>query len=80
MTSFCPFPASLSLSDPFSDTFSLPQELKRHNAQAVVRVCEPSYKTDLLEKEGITVTDLVYDDGTYPPAQARPLTADALIQ
>lgn len=45
------------------------EELKRHNAQAVVRVCEPSYKTDLLESEGISVTDLVYDDGTYPPAQ-----------
>ena len=47
-----------------------PQELKRHNAQSVVRVCEPSYKTDLLEKEGIAVTDLVFDDGTFPPAQA----------
>lgn len=45
------------------------EELKRHNAQSVVRVCEPSYKTDLLEQEGIAVTDLVYDDGTYPPAQ-----------
>ncbi|KAF0291129.1 Protein tyrosine phosphatase type IVA 1 [Amphibalanus amphitrite] len=45
-------------------------ELKRHNAQAVVRVCEPSYKTDLLEKEGITVTDLEFDDGSFPPAEA----------
>ncbi|XP_037081670.1 protein tyrosine phosphatase type IVA 1-like [Pollicipes pollicipes] len=45
------------------------EELKRHNARSVVRVCEPSYKTDLLEQEGIPVTDLVFDDGHYPPAQ-----------
>lgn len=45
------------------------EELKRHKAQAVVRVCEPSYQTDLLEQEGIHVTDLVFDDGTYPPAK-----------
>lgn len=31
------------------------QELKKHQANDVVRVCEPSYKTDLLEKEKITV-------------------------
>ncbi|KAF0299279.1 Protein tyrosine phosphatase type IVA 1 [Amphibalanus amphitrite] len=43
------------------------EELKRHNARSVVRVCEPTYKTDLLEQEGISVTDLVYDDGTFPP-------------
>lgn len=43
------------------------EELKRHNAGAVVRVCEPTYKTDLLEKEKISVTDLVFDDGTFPP-------------
>ena len=36
-------------------------------------MCEPSYKTDLLEKEGIAVTDLVFDDGTFPPAQASQL-------
>ena len=33
----------------------------------MVRVCEPTYKTDLLEQEGIPVTDLVFDDGTFPP-------------
>lgn len=43
------------------------EELKRHNARSVVRVCEPTYKTDLLEQEGIPVTDLVFDDGTFPP-------------
>jgi len=43
------------------------EELKRHNAAAVVRVCEPTYKTDLLEQEGIAVINLVFDDGTSPP-------------
>lgn len=44
------------------------EELKRHNARAVVRCCEPTYKTDLLERDSISVTDLVFDDGTFPPA------------
>ncbi|KRT81004.1 hypothetical protein AMK59_5641 [Oryctes borbonicus] len=43
------------------------QELKRHSVTAVVRVCAPSYQTVELQKEGITVYDLEYDDGTYPP-------------
>lgn len=42
-------------------------ELKKHRVTAVVRVCEPSYKTDELESEGITVFDLEYEDGTFPP-------------
>lgn len=43
------------------------QELKKNNVSTVVRVCEPSYKTDELESQGITVRDLAYDDGTPPP-------------
>lgn len=43
------------------------EELKRCNAAAVVRVCEPTYETDMLENEGITVTDLRFDDGSFPP-------------
>lgn len=43
------------------------EELKKHNAKDVVRVCEPTYKTDLLQKEGIRVLDWPFDDGT-PPA------------
>lgn len=43
------------------------QELKKNNVGTVVRVCEPSYKTDELESQGITVRDLAYDDGTPPP-------------
>ncbi|XP_055305647.1 PRL-1 phosphatase [Sitodiplosis mosellana] len=42
-------------------------ELKKNNVSTVVRVCEPSYKTDELESQGITVRDLAYDDGTPPP-------------
>nr|CAI5848001.1 unnamed protein product [Callosobruchus analis] len=43
------------------------QELKKHNVTCVVRVCEPSYKTDELTKDNIEVHDLGYDDGTFPP-------------
>lgn len=32
-----------------------------------MRVCEPSYKTDELNSQGISVRDLAYDDGTPPP-------------
>ncbi|KAK7580135.1 hypothetical protein V9T40_000764 [Parthenolecanium corni] len=42
-------------------------ELKKHNVQMVVRVCEPTYSVDELKKENIDVTDLAYDDGTSPP-------------
>lgn len=45
------------------------QELKKHNVKDVVRVCEPTYKVEELKTEGITVTDLAYDDGTSPPAE-----------
>ena len=31
------------------------QELRRHNVKDVVRVCEPSYSTNRLGQEGITV-------------------------
>lgn len=33
----------------------------------MVRVCEPSYKVDELNNEGIQVFDLMYEDGTFPP-------------
>lgn len=42
-------------------------ELKKHRVTAVVRVCEPSYNTDELEKESISFLDLEYEDGTFPP-------------
>lgn len=43
------------------------QELQKHNVSTVVRVCEPSYKKDVLEGAGIEVRDLAYEDGTFPP-------------
>lgn len=42
-------------------------ELKKHNVSTVVRVCEPSYKLDELTAQGITVHDLAFEDGTFPP-------------
>lgn len=41
----------------------------KHGVHDVVRVCEPTYKTDELKKAGISVMDLVFDDGTFPPAE-----------
>jgi protein tyrosine phosphatase type 4A len=45
------------------------EELKKHNATDVVRVCEATYKTSKLTQEGITVIDLPFDDGTAPPEE-----------
>ena len=56
-------PQSLLTTDPFF------QELKKHQVQDVVRVCEPTYKTDQLRNGGVNVTDLEFDDGTFPPNQ-----------
>jgi hypothetical protein len=48
------------------------QVLKEYNVVALVRACESSYSTDLLEKEGITVHDLVFEDGSVPsPVRKR---------
>ncbi|EDV30637.1 uncharacterized protein Dana_GF14943, isoform A [Drosophila ananassae] len=44
-------------------------ELKKNNVNTVVRVCEPSYNTVELEAQGITVKDLAFEDGTFPPQQ-----------
>ncbi|CAG0891924.1 unnamed protein product [Darwinula stevensoni] len=45
------------------------EELRKHNVKDVVRVCEPTYKTEELQKEGISVLDLEFDDGTSPPTK-----------
>lgn len=49
-----------------STIFAYIQELEKHNVTAVVRVCEPTYKTDELIAKEIKVFDLVFDDGTFP--------------
>ncbi|XP_042911360.1 PRL-1 phosphatase isoform X2 [Parasteatoda tepidariorum] len=44
-------------------------ELRKRNVKDVVRVCEPTYSTELLETEGIRVLDWAFDDGFPPPAK-----------
>lgn len=41
-------------------------ELKKHNVTAIVRVCEPTYKTSQLVAQNIEVVDLEFDDGKSP--------------
>jgi len=45
------------------------EELKKHNAKDVVRVCDPTYKTERLLAEGVRVLDWQFDDGTVPPPE-----------
>lgn len=45
------------------------EELKKKKVKEVVRVCEPTYKTDDLEKHDIKVLDWQFDDGSPPPAK-----------
>ncbi|KAI1290146.1 Protein tyrosine phosphatase type IVA 3 [Halotydeus destructor] len=45
------------------------EELNKRNVKDVVRVCEPTYKTDLLKKDGVEVHDLQFDDGSPPPQE-----------
>jgi len=41
--------------------------LKKTKVKHVVRTCSPTYRTEPLEKEGITVTELPFADGEAPP-------------
>lgn len=41
-------------------------ELKKRNVKHVVRVCEPTYKNELLANEGITLHDWQFSDGSPP--------------
>ncbi|VDN89473.1 unnamed protein product [Brugia pahangi] len=45
------------------------EELEKHNARAVVRVCEPTYATTPLIVNGIDVLDWEFDDGSAPPPE-----------
>lgn len=42
-------------------------ELQKRGAKDVVRVCEPTYKTEKLDTQGIRVLDWQFDDGNPPP-------------
>ncbi|KAK0405542.1 hypothetical protein QR680_018049 [Steinernema hermaphroditum] len=46
---------------------SFAEELGRHRARAVVRVCESSYPTEPLTSHGIDVIDWEFIDGSPPP-------------
>ncbi|KAI9351480.1 protein-tyrosine phosphatase-like protein [Obelidium mucronatum] len=43
-------------------------ELQTRNVSDIVRVCEPTYRTDLVNAAGIQVSDWAFADGTIPPA------------
>ncbi|KAL8605973.1 Protein tyrosine phosphatase type IVA 2 [Nucella lapillus] len=43
------------------------EELQKHGAKHVVRVCDPTYSKERLESEGIDVLDWQFDDGSPPP-------------
>ncbi|VDL74949.1 unnamed protein product [Nippostrongylus brasiliensis] len=45
------------------------QELDKHSARAVVRVCEPTYATKPLRDHGIDVLDWEFSDGSPPPPE-----------
>ncbi|VDN08332.1 unnamed protein product [Thelazia callipaeda] len=45
------------------------RELGKHNARAVVRVCEPTYAKAPLISNGIDVLDWEFDDGSAPPPE-----------
>ncbi|CAI2356983.1 unnamed protein product [Caenorhabditis sp. 36 PRJEB53466] len=42
------------------------EELEKHGARAVVRVCESTYDTKALKEAGIDVIDLQFSDGSAP--------------
>ncbi|XP_071144287.1 protein tyrosine phosphatase type IVA 2-like [Mytilus edulis] len=45
------------------------EELHKKGAKDVVRVCEPTYKTEKLDAQGIRVIDCQFDDGNPPPGE-----------
>lgn len=43
------------------------RELKKAGVTSIVRVCEPSYSADEVEKSGIAMHDIPFEDGQSPP-------------
>jgi protein tyrosine phosphatase type 4A len=43
------------------------KELQRHKVSHLVRVCGPTYKSEIVEKAGISVHGWSFDDGAPPP-------------
>ena len=45
------------------------EELKKYGVTTIIRVCEATYNTTLVEKEGIHVLEWPFDDGAPPSNQ-----------
>lgn len=45
------------------------KELKKRDIKEVVRVCDPTYDSKLLEQEGLQVLDWAFDDGGVPSSE-----------
>lgn len=45
------------------------KECKRHNVKHIVRISEPSYSKEEVEKAGITIHEMFYPDGRSPPPE-----------
>lgn len=45
------------------------RELKKAGVTNIVRVCEPSYSAEEVEKSGISMHDIPFEDGQSPPPE-----------
>lgn len=45
------------------------KECKKHNVRHIVRISEPSYSKEEVEKAGISVHEMFYPDGRSPPPE-----------
>jgi len=45
------------------------KELEKHHTRAIVRVCDPTYESQLLREHGIEVIDWQFSDGQVPPGE-----------
>ena len=43
------------------------KEMEKHGVSDVVRVCDPTYPREILERQGIRVHDWIFPDGEGPP-------------
>eukprot|EP00127_Corallochytrium_limacisporum_P007268 Clim_evm9s246 gene=Clim_evmTU9s246 len=43
------------------------RELQKNNVKDVIRVCDPTYSADTMERQGIKVHDWPFPDGDPPP-------------
>ncbi len=43
------------------------KECKKHNVSCIVRICEPCYDKSEVEKAGLSLHEMYYEDGQSPP-------------